>query len=166
MMYQNGSALQFLHGTEKMLKSLSSHNNASPFSMESLLAREKLSPDNLEKSEEQELRRMSGPESDGEAESGPQTVQQAAATATDVLLKLNSCFKSRICSGCGRLDCGYLQCRVQSDAHGYAKDSKPVLKFSVSAILGTEHHQHPVRTVANGKDCLRFIESIFAKVLH
>ncbi|XP_008190706.2 homeobox protein DBX1 [Tribolium castaneum] len=52
---------------------------------------------------------------------------------SDVFLRL----KNRICSNCGRLECNFFQCRITSDI----KDTKPVLKFSVSAILGDEHQQ-------------------------
>ncbi|KAF5285188.1 hypothetical protein FQR65_LT13303 [Abscondita terminalis] len=55
-----------------------------------------------------------------------------------------TCLKNRICSHCGRLDCNFLQCRMHSES--IIKDNKPVLKFSVSAILGNDE---PEKTIAN-----------------
>lgn len=67
--------------------------------------------------------------------------------ANDVLVR---CLKNRVCSSCGRVDCNLLQCcnRV-GGSDGMIKDSKPVLKFSVSAILGNE--QPTSRNIQNGK---------------
>lgn len=57
----------------------------------------------------------------------------------------------RLCSACGSADCGALHCRLQHDDS--LADAKPVLKFSVSAILGTDsraavqhHGEYPLRT--------------------
>lgn len=105
-----------------MLKGLTNNNNHS-FSMESLLA------ENVESNTAQT-----------DDESG------------DVLVR---CLKNRVCSNCGRVDCNnFLQCcnsRVAGgdSGGGIIKDSKPVLKFSVSAILGNE--QPTSRNVQNGK---------------
>lgn len=152
-MFQN-TALHFLQSTEKMLKSLN-NNNTSPFSMENLLSREKLSPGNLEinleKSEGNEGKyshesKLSLSPTENTHESDNERL--SPSEKNDVFLKFNNCFKNRICSNCGRLDCNFLQCRMQSDS--CVKDSKPVLKFSVSAILGNEHHQQN-RSIQNGK---------------
>lgn len=175
MFHQQNTALHFLQNTEKMLKSL--NNNTSPFSMENLLSREKLSPENLElnldKSDgsdskySHETKLSLSPienvqeNSDNERLSPPPNTTTTITTTANslnvindkndnVFFKFNNCFKNRICSNCGRLDCNYIQCRIQSD-NCVVKDNKPVLKFSVSAILGnTEHHQQS-RNVQNGK---------------
>lgn len=115
--------VQFVaHNREKMLKGLNNNNNHS-FSMESLLA-------------------------ENVVESGATTADDEAG---DVLVR---CLKNRVCSSCGRVDCNnVLQCcnsRVAGgDGGGIIKDSKPVLKFSVSAILGNE--QPTSRNVQSGK---------------
>lgn len=65
----------------------------------------------------------------------------------DVFLRFNNCLRGRLCSNCGRLDCNFFQCRLSSES--CMKDNKPVLKFSVSAILGDE--KGPQRTNSSGK---------------
>lgn len=149
--------LHLLQNTEKMLKSLN-NNNASPFSMENLLSREKLSPENLEildKSDGSDSKyshetklSLSPTENVQENISDNERLSPNTNDKNDVFFKFNNCFKNRLCSNCGRLDCNYLQCRIQSD-NCIVKDNKPVLKFSVSAILGNEHQQN--RNVQNGK---------------
>lgn len=117
--------VQFVaHNREKMLKGLNNNNNNSSFSMESLLA---------------------GGDSEGEAKT------TAEEEANDVLVR---CLKNRVCSSCGRVDCNVLQCcnRVVAGGgggEGMIKDTKPVLKFSVSAILGNE--QPTSRSIQNGE---------------
>ncbi|XP_017777667.1 PREDICTED: homeobox protein DBX1 [Nicrophorus vespilloides] len=163
-MFQN-TALHFLAHPEKMLKSLNHHhhhhhhhnnnsssiinNNASPFSMESLLSsREKLSPEIGEKESDGEFKKSdnnsesdrTSPDRQIASSAGLQQQQQLMASSKDdVLARFNSCFKNRICSNCGRLDCNLIQCRLGTE--NIIKDTKPVLKFSVSAILGNEYHQ-------------------------
>lgn len=165
MFHHQNTALHFLQNTEKMLKSL--NNNTSPFSMENLLSREKLSPENLElnldKSDcgdskySHETKLSLSPtenvqeNSDNERLSPPPNNNTTSNDKNDnVFFKFNNCFKNRVCSNCGRLDCNFIQCRIQSD-NCVVKDNKPVLKFSVSAILGNEHHQQN-RNVQNGKE--------------
>ncbi|XP_031331915.1 homeobox protein DBX1 isoform X1 [Photinus pyralis] len=145
-MYQ--STLQFFHHQERMLKSL---NHTSPFAMENLLAKMqpngKMSPENLviningkEENAEDNLRIQDNSKSSlspcdanrGDVESD----RLSPIEKTDNYFNFNNCLKSRICSHCGRLDCNFLQCRMHSD--GIIKDNKPVLKFSVSAILGND----------------------------
>lgn len=83
-----------------------------------------------------------------------ENVETSATTAddeaSDVLVR---CLKNRVCSSCGRVDCNVLQCCnsrvVGGDGGGIIKDSKPVLKFSVSAILGNE--QPTSRNIQSGK---------------
>lgn len=123
--------VQFVaHNREKMLKGL---NNNNSFSMESLLA------ENVESSN------TPTPPADEEA--------------SDVLVR---CLKNtRVCSNCGRMDCNnFLQCcnsnRMVMGSDGISgggsiiKDSKPVLKFSVSAILGNEQPTSR-NVIQNGK---------------
>lgn len=122
--------------------------------MENLLSREKLSPANLEinldKSDGSDSKyshetKLSLSPTENAHESDNERL--SPNEKTDVFFKFNNCFKNRICSNCGRLDCNFIQCRIQSE--NCAKDNKPVLKFSVSAILGNEYQQN--RTVHNGK---------------
>ena len=141
---------------QKMLKSF--NNNTSPFSMENLLSNGKISPENLEinisdKQDEAEQNLKFGHElksSLSPAETTRSEGESDRLTPTeknDVFLRFNSCLKNRICSNCGRLECNFLQCRISSDI----KDTKPVLKFSVSAILGDEHHQQQRNSQQNGE---------------
>lgn len=134
--------VQFVaHNREKMLKGLNNNNNNNnSFSMESLLA-----------------------------ENVVETTATASAdeeAASDVLMR---CLKNRLCSNCGRMDCNnFLQCcnsRMTGGGGdgGILKDNKPVLKFSVSAILGNE--QPTSRNVQNGeyivgtsRKCLKYKE--------
>ncbi|KAK9886379.1 hypothetical protein WA026_015896, partial [Henosepilachna vigintioctopunctata] len=144
MMFQS-----FINYREKMLKNF---NNNSPFSMENLLSNGKISPENLdEKNDDSERNseenykisetlgypiKCTSPDntrSEGENE------RFSPNEGNDVYLRFNNCFKNRICSNCGRLDCNFLHCRLGSDE--LMKDNKPVLKFSVSAILGGETHR-------------------------
>lgn len=156
-MFQN-TALHFLSNSEKMLKGI--NNNTSPFSMENLLSREKLSPESLDLNERtsedhnrisleafkmsherqrllQEKKSATIPleitRADGESD------RLTPNEKNDLFSKFNNCFKSRICSNCGRFDCNLFQCRMNENV--VIKDQKPVLKFSVSAILGNEHQQ-------------------------
>lgn len=116
--------VQFVaHEREKMLKGL--NNNS--FSMESLLA------------------------GGGGGGGGVDTdnSESKATNEEDVIVR---CLKNRVCSNCGRMDCNLLQCcnRVLAGGgDGIIKDNKPVLKFSVSAILGNE--QPTNRNVQNGE---------------
>lgn len=104
-----------------------------------------ISDKNLDETDDGDFKRSSeGKSSENEADND----RLSPMEKSDVLLRFNGCFKNRICSNCGRLDCNYLHCRMTSDS--MIKDNKPVLKFSVSAILGNEQ---PSRTVQNGK-CL------------
>lgn len=164
-MFHN-TTFHFLNSTEKMLKSL--NNNTSPFSMENLLSREKLSPENLEVDRSPESERSpletyrnakpvfkychepklsSSPTENTRSES--ESDRLSPSEKNEVFLRFNSCLKNRICSNCGRLDCNFLQCRMQGE-NLTLKDNKPVLKFSVSAILGNEHQQES-KNVQNGK---------------
>lgn len=157
-MYQN--TLQFFHHQERMLKSL---NSTSSFSMENLLSKMqqpngKLSPENL-------VININGKSSDETRTSEIQDNSKSSLSPCEVnrgeidndrlspidknetYINFNNCFKNRICSHCGRLDCNFLQCRMHSD-NSIIKDSKPVLKFSVSAILGNDE---PERNIRHGK---------------
>lgn len=71
----------------------------------------------------------------------------------DVFFGFSGCFKNRICSNCGQIDCNLLHCRMQSvnSEINSVKDNKPLLKFSVSAILGTENSRNNNQ---NGKNPL------------
>lgn len=122
--------VQFVaHNREKMLKGLNNNNNNSSFSMESLLA--------------ENVGGATAADDDG-----------GGGGADDVLVR---CLKNsnRVCSNCGRLDCNnVLQCCNSRGGGGEGgvgiiKDSKPVLKFSVSAILGNE--QPTSRSVQSGE---------------
>lgn len=163
-MFHN-TALHFINNPEKMLKSFN-NNNTSAFSMENLLSREKLSPENLEIEREdsernpmekfpiQHDKKLSLSPSDNTriSESENDRLSPASpAEKNDIFLRFNNCFKNAICSSCGRLECNFFQCRM-SDGGGInssvVKDNKPVLKFSVSAILGTEN---PTKHIQNGK---------------
>ncbi|CAG9861241.1 unnamed protein product [Phyllotreta striolata] len=127
-MYQ--STLQFLSThREKMLKSFNHQTN---FSMENLLSNE--NPDASKDSEEYKASKME--EEDDRLSPIPVGGLQADR-AGDVFLRFNTCLRNRICSNCGRLDCNFIHCRLSESV----KDNKPVLKFSVSAILGDEKLQ-------------------------
>lgn len=167
-MFHN-TALHFLNNPEKMLKSL--NNNTSAFSMENLLSREKLSPENLEiindRNSADEIERSSlenfklthenlrltaqhekkvslSPTENTRSESDVDRLSPSSqGDRNDLFLRFNNCFKNRICSSCGRLDCNFFQCRMNDNV---IKDNKPVLKFSVSAILGTEHQPKHIQT--------------------
>lgn len=172
-MYQN--TLQFFHHQERMLKSL---NNSSSFSMENLLAKMqpngKISPENLVIN----INGKNGEETERNAEEHMRMIQENSKSSlspcepnrgdvesdrlsplekTDYL-NFNNCLKNRICSHCGRLDCNFLQCRMHSE--NVIKDNKPVLKFSVSAILGNDE---PERNIRSGKkrDFKKAINQIF-----
>lgn len=147
-MYQ--STLQFLHQREKMLKSIN-NNATSAFSMENLLNGGKMSPENLEiltekttdtmdeSLEEQyenkhELKTSMSPNENTRSENEN---DRLTPEKSDVFLPFNNCFKDRVCSNCGRYNCNFFSCRFSASEH-LIKESKPVLKFSVSAILGNE----------------------------
>lgn len=136
---------------EKMLKSF--NNNTSAFSMENLLSHGKISPENLEinieKPEEDhqkfnhhhpELKSSLSPAETSRSE-GENDRLSPVVDKSDIFLRF-PCFKNRVCSNCGRLECNFFQCRISSSD---IKDTKPVLKFSVSAILGDEHHRQQQR---------------------
>lgn len=155
-MFQN--TLHLINHREKMLKSF---NNNSPFSMENLLSTGKISPENLEinisdKSQEdehglkysQDLKSSLSPAETTRSESENDRLSPNSEK-NELFLRFNNCFKNRICSNCGRLECNFLQCRISSDS--LIKDTKPILKFSVSAILGDEHHQQQRNSQQNGK---------------
>ncbi|XP_025834872.1 homeobox protein DBX1-A [Agrilus planipennis] len=137
---------QFLQTKDKMLKSL--NNNSSPFLMENLLGHHgRLSPENLEiKIEEnaalelqktaekltqenlrffQENYKMPSSPTDSNRSEG-EIDRLSPNERKDKVLDFNNCFNN----------CNFFQCRLQSDQ--ILKDSKPVLKFSVSAILGKD----------------------------
>ncbi|GJQ85889.1 hypothetical protein Trydic_g21745 [Trypoxylus dichotomus] len=163
-MFHN-TALHLLNNPEKMLKSL--NNNTSAFSMENLLSREKLSPENLEiidrnsediersslenfRLTQSEKKQSLSPSETTRSEGENDRLSPALSPEkNDVFLRFNNCFKnSGICSSCGRLDCNFFQCRMNDTAVSTVKDNKPVLKFSVSAILGTENQP---KHIQNGK---------------
>ncbi|XP_056637655.1 homeobox protein DBX1 [Diorhabda sublineata] len=146
-MYQ--STLQFLTShREKMLKSI--NNNQNSFSMENLLSNGKLSPENLETSKDSEEFKNSHQNKieDDDDRLSPISSGSLQAEKNDVFLRFNSCLRNRLCSNCGRLDCNFIQCRLSEGV----KDSKPVLKFSVSAILGDDKTQQ--RNSNNNNDNL------------
>ncbi|XP_057671106.1 homeobox protein DBX1 [Diorhabda carinulata] len=146
-MYQ--STLQFLTShREKMLKSI--NNNQNSFSMENLLSNGKLSPENLETSKDSEEFKNShlNKIEDDDDRLSPISSGSLQAEKNDVFLRFNSCLRNRLCSNCGRLDCNFIQCRLSEGV----KDSKPVLKFSVSAILGDDKTQQ--RNSNNNNDNL------------
>ncbi|KAF5301063.1 hypothetical protein FQA39_LY10882 [Lamprigera yunnana] len=139
-----------LMSPERMLKSL---NNSSSFAMENLLAKMqhqphgKILPENLiiningkneEKSNEDNSKSSLSPNDASRCEG--ESDRLSPIDKNDYL----SCLKNRICSHCGRLDCNFLQCRMHSD--NMIKDTKPVLKFSVSAILGNDE---PEKSITN-----------------
>lgn len=129
-MYQH--QLQFLHSPDRMLKSIN-NNSSSPFSMENLLAGAKLSPENLVLNLHQSRTKGSPQDCKGD---GRMAQQEELDGADRLSLDFNTCLRGR-CSSCGRLDCNFVECR---DRESMTKDSKPVLKFSVSAILGDQEH--------------------------
>ncbi|XP_072380378.1 uncharacterized protein Dbx [Diabrotica undecimpunctata] len=149
-MYQ--STLQYLNShREKMLKSINNHHNS--FSMENLLSNGKISPENLDTSKDsEEFKTSPNPHQhkmeDEDDRLSPMSSGSLQADKNDVFLRFNSCLRNRICSNCGRLDCNFLQCRLSDGI----KDSKPVLKFSVSAILGDDKLQQ--RNSNNNNDNL------------
>ncbi|XP_060533731.1 H2.0-like homeobox protein [Cylas formicarius] len=144
-MFQN--TFHFMTHRGKMLKTL--NNNQNPFSMDNLLAGGKMSPEHLELDlgdqakedlvEDGSKRDGYSPESPAHDEDGLEDQLDRLSPAeksNEFLNRFNTCLRNRICSNCGRLDCNFFQCRFGSD--GLIKDNKPVLKFSVSAILGDE----------------------------
>lgn len=167
-MFHN-TTLHLLNNPEKMLRSL--NNNTSAFSMENLLSREKLSPENLEiidrnaeDIDRSSLENFRLNQSDKKPSSSPSETTRSegendrlspviSPEKNDLFLRFNNCFKnSGICSSCGRLDCNFFQCRM-NDVN-VVKDNKPVLKFSVSAILGTENQP---KHIQNGKFRFRMV---------
>lgn len=135
------SALQFVNShREKMLKSI--NNNQSSFSMENLLSGAGMSPEEKEetfKLHQHMLKRSPSPIAQPEKidEEDDRLSPALSNDKNDMFLRFNNCLRSRMCSNCGRIDCNFLQCRVSDSI----KDTKPVLKFSVSAILGDEKLQ-------------------------
>lgn len=137
-----------------MLKSL--NNNASPFSMESLLGNGNRSPENADEKNEDSERNSEESYKMSETMGYPMKCvspedgrsEGEVEEKNDVFLKFGNCLKGRICSGCGRLDCNMLQCRLGTG--DLIKDNKPVLKFSVSAILGDDRG-HGARHEQNGE---------------
>lgn len=123
-MYQH--QLQFLHSSERMLKGFS-NNSSSAFAMENLLASGKLTPENLVLNLHQSRVKASQ-----ECKGEPEELDGSDRLSLDI----NTCLRGR-CSNCGRLDCNIAECRGRESL---TKDSKPVLKFSVSAILGDQEH--------------------------
>lgn len=123
-----------------MLKSI--NNNQSPFSMDNLLSSAGISPEDKEenfKLHQHMLKRSPSPTVQQEKmdEEDDRLSPALSNEKTDMFLKFNNCLRSRMCSNCGRIDCNFLQCRLSDSI----KDTKPVLKFSVSAILGDEKLQ-------------------------
>lgn len=123
-----------------MLKSI--NNNQSPFSMDNLLSSAGISPEDKEESfklHQHMLKRSPSPLVQQEKldEDDDRLSPALSNEKTDMFLKFNNCLRSRMCSNCGRIDCNFLQCRLSDSI----KDTKPVLKFSVSAILGDEKLQ-------------------------
>lgn len=155
---------------QKMLKGLN-NNNASPFSMENLLSRGKLSPENLDiNDEDQEDNYKNKTEINNKNCLSPSETENdrlSPVERADLYFRFNG-FKNRICSNCGRMDCNFLHCRMNSGE--IVKDNKPVLKFSVSAILGDEP---PTRSLQNGKCAYLFLGDVsyltlilFSKLFH
>lgn len=144
-MFQN--TLQLVAHRTKMLKSL--NNNQNPFSMDNLLSNGKISPEidlecdpnRVEDLTETDFKRNSySPNSTKqEDELSDHNEERLSPTTQGDFFSRFNCLRNRICSNCGRLDCNYLQCRLNSDS--LIKDNKPVLKFSVSAILGDEKRE-------------------------
>lgn len=128
-----------------MLKSL--NNNTSPFSMDNLLS--KIPPS------------ASSPDEERENPSPNDVNRSSPIDRRELVLGFGGCFKSRMCSNCGNADCTSIQCRMElrsnDDGLKELKDTKPVLKFSVSAILGTENQ---ARNVQNGKSIFMSIKSL------
>ncbi|CAG9770197.1 unnamed protein product [Ceutorhynchus assimilis] len=140
-MFQN--TLQFVTHRTKMLKSL--NNNQNPFSMDNLLSNGKISPEldlecdsnRAEDLTDSEYKRNSySPNSPKQEDELSDHVEERLSPNNNDFFSRFNCIRNRICSNCGRLDCNFLQCRLNSE--NLIKDSKPVLKFSVSAILGDE----------------------------
>ncbi|KAL1502539.1 hypothetical protein ABEB36_007667 [Hypothenemus hampei] len=137
--------IHFLNHRSKMLKSL--NNNQNPFSMDNLLSNGKISPemdlecDSNRAEDADDFKRSYSPTGSAkqEDELSDHVEERLSPTGdrvqNDFLSRFNS-IRNRICSNCGRFDCNYLQCRLNSE--NMIKDNKPVLKFSVSAILGDE----------------------------
>lgn len=158
---------QSLFSNQTMLKSL--NNNTSPFSMENLLSKNGKSSPELTESDRQDANSNDGARSQHECDrlspnDKPEGVRQSPnernehlrsspsdkfdrIDRNDVFFGFSGCFKNRICSNCGQLDCNSLHCRINGVSES-VKDAKPVLKFSVSAILGTENQ---ARNNVNGK---------------
>lgn len=131
------STLQFVNShREKMLKSI--NNNQSPFSMENLLSSTGMSVEDKEetlKLHQHLLKRSPSPVQQEKIEEDDDRLSPALVNEkNDMFLKFNNCLRSRMCSNCGGIDCNFLHCRLSDSI----KDTKPVLKFSVSAILGDE----------------------------
>lgn len=110
--------------------------------MENLLSGAGMSPEDKEESfklHQQMLKRSPSPSLQQEKleEDDDRLSPALSNEKTDMFLKFNNCLRSRMCSNCGRIDCNFLQCRLSDSI----KDTKPVLKFSVSAILGDEKLQ-------------------------
>ncbi|KAF7277077.1 hypothetical protein GWI33_009470 [Rhynchophorus ferrugineus] len=136
-MFQN--SLHLVAHRSKMLKSLNNPQN--PFSMDNLLAGGKSSPEiDLERQEELGDRGGYSPSFAKHEDDLSDHVSEGQLSPNDRsggdLLSRFSCLRGRLCSNCGRLDCNYLHCRLNSE--NLIKETKPVLKFSVSAILGDE----------------------------
>ncbi|XP_030755135.1 homeobox protein DBX1 [Sitophilus oryzae] len=140
-MFQN--TLHLVAHRTKMLKSLNNPQN--PFSMDNLLAGNgKSSPEmDLERGDEMGDRggysppsRYAKHEDDLSDQVSEGRLSPGDRGGASDLLSRFSCLRGRLCSNCGRLDCNYLQCRLTSES--LIKETKPVLKFSVSAILGDE----------------------------
>lgn len=135
------STLQFMNShREKMLKSI--NNNQSPFSMENLLSSAVMSPEDKEetyKLHQHMLKRSPSPSVQQEKmdEEDDRLSPVLSNDKNEMFLRFNNCLRSRMCSNCGRIDCNFLHCRLSDSI----KDTKPVLKFSVSAILGDEKLQ-------------------------
>lgn len=135
------STLQFVNShREKMLKSI--NNNQNPFSMENLLSSAAMTPEDKEdtfKIHQHMLKRSPSPpvQHDKMDEEDDRLSPTLSNDRTDMFMKFNNCLRSRMCSNCGRIDCNFLHCRLSDSI----KDTKPVLKFSVSAILGDEKLQ-------------------------
>lgn len=148
-MYPNISIHNQQHfSNETMLKSL--NNNASPFSMDNLLS--KMPPSGKTTPETPDGDRNQ-PEHDANSTDGarsqPESDRLSPNEKQDVFFGFSGCFKNRICSNCGQIDCNLLHCRMQGvSSENSVKDAKPVLKFSVSAILGTDNQ---TRSIQNGK---------------
>lgn len=149
-MYPNITIHPPSHFTNQtMLKSL--NNNTSSFSMENLLS--KIPLRNKGKSPSPEMPEVHTNAGEGETNSNDEVRSHSEAerlspsqhdARNDVFFGFSGCFKNRICSNCGQIDCNLLHCRMQSvnSEINSVKDNKPLLKFSVSAILGTENSRN------------------------